>query len=70
MVGYLLSGADSEAADGVNKYLTRTARKVEHLALSDICNEISSWTSQHARSAPSSPVRLHHAFLELAATAI
>jgi hypothetical protein len=69
MVGYLLSGTDSEAANGVNKYLTRTARKVEHLAHSDICGEVSSWASEHARSAPSTPVRLHHAFLELAATA-
>lgn len=69
MVGYLLSGTDDEAADGVNKYLTRTSRKVEHLAPSDICDEVSSWVSQHPRSAPSSPVRLHHAFLELKATA-
>ena len=65
MVGYLLSGTDREAADGVNKYLTRTFHKVEYLVPSDICNEISSWVSQHARSAPSSPVSLHHAFLEL-----
>lgn len=69
MVGYLLSGTGREAADGVNKYLTRASRKGEHLAPSDACNEMSSWASQHARSAPSSPVRLHHAFLELKATA-
>ncbi len=65
IVGYLLSGTGNEAADGVNKYLTRASRKGDQLAPSDACNEMSSWASQHTRSAPSSPIRLHHAFLEL-----
>lgn len=66
MVGYVLSGTAVEAADGVNAYLTRIFREVEHLELSDICEKALSWASQHARSAPSSPVRLHHSFLGLA----
>lgn len=66
MVGYVLSGAVGEAADGVNAYLTRVSRKAEHLEPADVCEEMSSWASQHARAAPSSPVRLHHAFLGLA----
>ena len=66
MVGYVLSGTAVEAADGVNAYLKRVSRNAEHLAPSDICEEVLSWASQHARATPSSPVRMHHAFLGLA----
>jgi hypothetical protein len=66
MVGYVLSGTAVEAADGVNAYLTRVSRKGEHLVPADICENAPSWESQHARATPSSPVRLHHAFLRLA----
>lgn len=66
MVGYVLSGTAVEAADGVNAHLTRVSRKVEHLEPADICEDAPSWESQHARATPSSPVRLHHAFLGLA----
>ena len=66
MVGYVLSGTAVEAADGVNAHLTRVSRKEEHLEPADICEDAPSWESQHARATPSSPVRLHHAFLGLA----
>lgn len=66
MVGYVLSGTAAEAADGVNAYLTRVSRKVEHLEPADICEEALSWASQHARATPSSPIHLHHAFLGIA----
>jgi len=66
MVGYLLSGTAVEAADGVNAYLTRVSRKAEHLEAADICQEVLSWVSQHARSSPSGLIHLHHAFLGLA----
>lgn len=66
MVGYVLSGTAVEAVDGVNAYLTRVSRKGEHLEPADICEDAPSWESQHARATPSSPVRLHHAFLGLA----
>lgn len=66
MVGYVLSGTAMGAVDGVNAYLTRVSRKADRLEPADVCEEASSWTSQHARSTPSSPVRLHHAFLEFA----
>ena len=65
MVGYVLSGTTLEAADGVNAYLTRVSRKAERLEPAEICEEMLSWASQHAREPPSTPVRLHHAFLEL-----
>ena len=65
MAGYVLSGTALEAADGVNAYLTRASRQAEHLQPADLCDEVHSWESQHARPAPSLPVRLHHAFLSL-----
>jgi len=65
MAGYVLSGTNVEAADGVNAYLTRVSRKVEHLQPSDICEAVPSWTSQHARPMPLSPINLYHTFLEL-----
>ena len=66
MVGYLLSGTAVEAADGINAYLTRVSRKAEHLEPADICQEVLSWVSKHARSSPSGAIRLHHALLGLA----
>ena len=67
MVGYVLSGTVAEAADGVNAYLSRTSRKVEHLEAADFCEEAPSWLSTHARASFSAPILLHHAFLGLAA---
>ena len=65
MVGYVLSGTSVKAADGVNAYLTRVSRKAECLEPTNISKEVLSWTSQHARTTASLPVRLHHTFLEL-----
>ncbi|WP_236953305.1 hypothetical protein [Immundisolibacter cernigliae] len=66
MVGYVLSGSPSESADGVNAYLRRVSRSVDRLAPSDISD--GTWQSLHARSKPSMPIRLHHAFLGFAGT--
>ena len=66
MVGYVLSGTAAESADGINAYLTRVSRKVDHLEPADVFEETPSWTSQHARVRPTLPIRLHHAFLCLA----
>lgn len=65
MVGYVLSGSPSESADGVNAYLRRVSRS-DCLAPSDISD--GTWQSLHARSKPSMPIRLHHAFLGFAGT--
>lgn len=62
MVGYVLSGAPSESAEGVNAYLKRVSRDTDHLALSS-ASDAPTWESQHARSKSSKPIRLHHAFL-------
>ncbi len=67
MVGYVLAGSPSEAADGVNAYLTRVSREPERLNLADVCKDVSSWGSQHPRTTPLSPIRLHHAFLDFGA---
>ena len=64
MVGYVLAGTFAEAAAGVNAYLTRRSRAVEHLEPADICLEALSWASLHVRATPLSPVRLNHTFLE------
>lgn len=69
MVGYVLSGKPAESADGVNAYLIRTSRKADSLEPADVCVEAMSWESQHVRTRPSSPIRLHHAFLDLAGAA-
>ena len=66
MVGYVLSGTAVECAEGVNAYLTRVSRKVDHLEAADVCDEAPSWESQHTRPRPASPIRLHHAFLGFA----
>ncbi|MGQ0697468.1 MAG: hypothetical protein ACT4PZ_04420 [Panacagrimonas sp.] len=67
MVGYVLSGTATESVHGINVYLTRASRKVDCLEPSDVCSEPPSWKSQHVRAKPSSAIRLHHAFLGLAA---
>ena len=70
MVGYVLAGTAAESADGVNAYMTRVSRKVDHLEPADDLEEAPSWTSRHVRAArPSSPIRLHHVFLEFKGTA-
>lgn len=70
MTGYVLSGTAAESADGVNAYMARVSRKADHLEPADDVEESPSWTSRHVRAAPtSSPIRLHHVFLELNETA-
>ncbi len=70
MVGYVLSGTAAESANGVNAYLTRVSRPVDHLETADDLQEGPNWTSRHVRAArPSSPIRLHHVFLEFNGTA-
>lgn len=64
MVGYVLSGAAGEAAEGVNAYLTRVSRTIDHLESSDIV-DTATWHSQHARATASRPIGLHHALLEI-----
>lgn len=68
MVGYVLSGTPLGAADGVNAYLRRVSRTAEQLLTADIIGD-STWYSQHGRTQPSEPVRLHHTFLNLTAGA-
>lgn len=66
MVGYVLSGTETESVDGINIYLTRASRKVDCIEPSDVCSDFPSWRSQHVRAKSTSPIRLHHAFLGLA----
>lgn len=66
MVGYVLSGTGDQSADGVNAYLGRVTRTDDMLAKSSTAG---AWESKHERTAPMSEVRLHHAFLEMGATA-
>ncbi len=65
MVGYVLSGASADAADGVNAYLKRVSRSTEKLSVNDMISD-PVWYSTHHRAKPSPPVGLHHSFLELA----
>ena len=67
MVGYVLSGASADAVDGVNAYLTRVFRSAEQLSVDDVTSD-PTWYSSHLRAKPSSPIGLHHSFLELAAS--
>lgn len=66
MVGYLLSGTAEEAVDGVNAHLTRKSRNAEHLKSADVAKGMLSWESRHGRSAPATPIHLHHSFFKLA----
>lgn len=64
MAGYLLTGCAEDAAAGINAYLTRKKRKAEFLKPDDNCAETLTWVSKHSRSAPLSPIQMHHVFLE------
>jgi len=68
MVGYVLSGAPSESADGINAYLKRVSRPADRLDPSDVSDAPAAWQSLHARTRPSMPIRLHHAFLGFSGT--
>jgi hypothetical protein len=67
--GYVITGTAGDVADGVNAYLTRVSRNTEQLQPADIFDGVPSWVSQHIRSAPASPIHLHHALLCMDAAA-
>lgn len=63
MIGYLLSGTGSDSAAGINAYLTRTGRQVEHLQVMEFAAKAFCWTSAHFRTTGGVPIALRHAFL-------
>lgn len=63
MAGYLLSGNATQAAGGLNAYLTRTRRTSEHLIASDLLDDPTFWLSSHGRGSHRPPINLHHALL-------
>jgi hypothetical protein len=65
MIGYLVSGTGNGSAAGINAYLTRTGRQVEHLQVMEFAAKAFCWTSEHSRAAGSSPITLRHTFLGL-----
>ena len=67
MVGYLLAGDATAAAQGINRYLNslrgkRKPRHHENLTPSSLVEETWAWASRHPRTATSA-VEMHHAFL-------
>lgn len=68
MVGYVLSGTSTESADGVNKYLTQQERLDEKLELSNACDDVESWRSEHPRPVRTQQIELLHLLLEFRAT--
>jgi len=66
MVGYVISGTSAEAVIGLNSYLNRSAREAEYLH-AEATAPVTSWYSIHPRTTPSSPIRLCHSFLSVAA---
>ena len=69
MAGYLLSDDARAAAGGINGYLTRKGRQIEHLGPSNIRDAPWSRSSRHPRPQPAEPIDLHHAFLAMQAVA-
>lgn len=67
MVGYLISGTDSDAAAGINSYLVGKSRTTEELKKPGA--SAWTWASNHNRASPCPPIALHHAFFEFAAAA-
>jgi hypothetical protein len=65
LVGYVLSGTQKEAVDGVNRYLTRASRIPEHLTAATPADNKPGWTSQHTRSDSLPSISLHHTFLKV-----
>jgi hypothetical protein len=65
MVGYVLFGTSAAAVSGINAYLSRVSRNADHLMPIAIIDS-PTWHSKHARADSSSPVDLHHSFLEFA----
>ena len=69
MAGYLLSDNAKAAAGGINRYLTRQGRQIEHLGPSNIRDAPRIRSSRHPRPQPADPIDLHHAFLSMQAVA-
>ena len=65
MIGYVLSESASDAANGINRCLSRKDRHSELLHASGLLDECCAWSSCHPREPPSnSLIVLHHAILE------
>lgn len=69
MAGYLLSGDEGTAAAGVNAYLTRKARQMEHLARGVLLVRPSFWSSLHPRAIAPTPIELHHSLFTIPTSA-
>lgn len=65
MAGYLLSGDDRAATEGVNRYLTRKQRRPERLRRSTLRDAPWARSSRHPRRTPAGPIVLHHVFFSL-----
>ena len=63
MVGYVLSGDASAAANGINRYLSGRQRESEHLSYATSVGTASVWKSRHLRPGRPVPIGLRHAFL-------
>jgi hypothetical protein len=63
MVGYVLTGTDKQAADGINAYLTNAGRMTDTLEVIPATN--SAWRSRHDRT-KGSAINLLHALLSFA----
>ena len=66
MIGYLISGGAKAAVTGINNNLNRTSRSKENLKPSSLIAESWVWASCHPRK-ETSPIELHHAFLDFTA---
>lgn len=66
MAGYLVSGDDAGAVDGVNAFLGRQGRTPEFLVSSDLADGSGFWRSRHPRNDRRPAIDLHHAFFGLA----
>lgn len=65
MAGYVLSDSATDAANGINRWLSRNGLGSELLQESSLLDERWAWSSCHPRQPPSkTPIMLHHAFLE------
>ncbi len=63
MVGFVLAGCATEAAEGINRFLSDSQRLGDRLAPSNLLDAPWVWASRHRRDRVG-PIALHHAFLE------
>lgn len=64
MAGYVVSAKVKAAVSGINKYLSGRGRAQDHLKPGTVFNEAWARSSRHARPNSTTPIDLHHAFLE------